>query len=51
MKLLFGKKDYICPYCQEHYTFTRLQAHRLKDKTGHIRCYYCRRHLQLLQYV
>ena len=45
---LFGKRQYICPFCHEHYTFSALHAHRLADKNGQIHCYYCRKVLQQL---
>lgn len=45
---LFGKKQYVCPFCHEHYTFSAMHARKLADKDGQIHCYYCRKVLQQL---
>lgn len=31
---LFGKKQYVCPFCHEHYTFSAMHARKLADKDG-----------------
>ncbi len=45
---LFGKKQYVCPFCHEHYTFSAMHARKIADKDGQIHCYYCRKVLQQL---